>query len=122
MSKVGDWSYGDDYGDHLTFDGTIIKTFKSGEIKYLKNGKYHRCDGPAHILPSGKQEWYYDGLLHRLDGPAFITAFGAEFYYVNGRHVGKEVIDWINTNRITYPFSKDNEVLFNLRWADYQFG
>ena len=33
-------------------------------------GRLHRDDGPARVLPSGREEWYRHGLLHREDGPA----------------------------------------------------
>lgn len=41
---------------------------------HLKEGKFHREDGPAVYTDDGKyQIWARNGILHRLDGPALIT-------------------------------------------------
>ncbi len=39
-------------------------------IKYYRNGKLHRTDGPAVIYESGKMKYYRNGKLHRTNGPA----------------------------------------------------
>jgi hypothetical protein len=58
---------------------------KCNEIRWMRNGKLHRTDGPAIIRTDGMQEWYKDGLLHRADGPAIIRADGTQAWYVNGK-------------------------------------
>lgn len=37
---------------------------------YYRNGKLHREDGPAYVIPHLAEEYYRDGKLHREDGPA----------------------------------------------------
>lgn len=72
-------------------DGPTVFDEKKEYVKYYKNGKLHRIDGPAVIQPKyvdGKntiEEWYFHGLLHRDgDEPAvnntFITEAGFEGY------------------------------------------
>lgn len=102
--------------------GVTKYVLPGGEVKYLKNDVMHREDGPAHITPSGKQKWYYMGKIHRLDGPAFIAANGDYCYFVDGKEVTNEFIEWIKENNITYPFSKEAEVLITLRWFGHLFG
>jgi hypothetical protein len=49
------------------------------------DGRLDRRDGPARVLPSGREEWYRHGRLHRDDGPAIVHANGSEKWYVDGR-------------------------------------
>jgi len=74
---------------------------------YLKEGQYHREDGPAmechkniygrasfptrsrsglyyepvFIGKAGDQIWYQNGQKHRVDGPAFVNAIGDQIWY-----------------------------------------
>src|SRR4051795_12796555 len=50
-------------------------------------GRLHNDDGPARVLPSGREEWYRHGKLHREDGPAIEHANGSYKWYRDGvRH------------------------------------
>jgi len=65
-------------GDH---PAVIWKT--TGTIKFYKNGKRHRTNGPA-IMSPYQSEWWIHGIRHRLDGPAIESAHG-EAWYINGK-------------------------------------
>lgn len=106
--------------DHLS-DGTIKFVYKNDEVEYIKNGKYHRIDGPARKYVSGRLEWYYDGLLHNLGGPAVIAANGHQRYFIAGQAATIEMLDWINENNMKYPFTNEQQMLFKLCWSDYIF-
>jgi hypothetical protein len=53
-----------------------------GDIRWKRDGKHHRTDGPAVIHADGTQLWYINGTLHRLikDGPAVIHADGSQVW------------------------------------------
>jgi len=36
---------------------------EDGDLFWLKNGEYHREDGPAYISISGCEEWYLNGQI-----------------------------------------------------------
>ncbi len=50
-----------------------------------EDGRLHRDDGPAWILPDGTQSWYQHGEWHRDDGPAIIRANDTKEWYQHGR-------------------------------------
>lgn len=60
--------------------------------EWHQNGRLHRLDGPAMVLPNGMQRWYVDGRLHRADGPAVEMKSGRSWYYLNGRMVSESVL------------------------------
>ncbi len=41
--------------------GEFCVTYKSGTIRYFKDGQKHRTDGPAVISTHGHKFWYVDG-------------------------------------------------------------
>ena len=51
----------------------------------LKNGQYHREDGPAFEYADGTKEWYINDKLHRENGPAIEYADGDKGWYLNGK-------------------------------------
>ena len=51
---------------------------------YYLNGKLHREDGPALVIPYVKKAWYLNGKLHRIDGPAEEWDWGTKYWYLNG--------------------------------------
>lgn len=83
-----------------TFDHTInlsscdesnlpdgIHTFNKGDIvTYIKNGKFHREDGPAIEHGDGSQFWYENGLVHRDDGPAIEISHRKMWYRYGKLH------------------------------------
>lgn len=88
---------------------------ENGTIEWKLDGKLHREDGPAHILPNGTrawlvmgvqhregapavehdngfQLWYRHGQLHREDGPAVRHSDGYEAWYLHGTELkGKQL-------------------------------
>jgi hypothetical protein len=45
--------------DRFTIEKDTVQT------RYLKNGKYHRVDGPAVIWWDGFLEWWIDGVQYK---------------------------------------------------------
>ena len=60
----------------------ILQIDKFGTQCWCLNGKLHRENGPAIILPDGTKEWYLNGLLHRENGPAVESN---KAWYKNGK-------------------------------------
>ena len=57
---------------------------EKGESHWYLDGKRHRLDGPAVILPNGSKHWFINGIRHRDDGPAIVRANGTVHWYRNG--------------------------------------
>ena len=53
-----------------------------GTIRWYKNGRLHREDGPAIEYHDGGcgSEWFLNGKRHREDGPAIIWPSGQYWY------------------------------------------
>ena len=66
---------------------------EGGFLMFLKDGKYHREDGPAIIFEDGTRCWALNGLYHRVGGPAIETAEGYCDWFLNGREVTKSYHD-----------------------------
>jgi hypothetical protein len=64
-----------------------MKIDADGAKYWLLNGRYHREDGPAVVLPSGYEEWYLNGRFHREDGPAAYHPNGTKYWFLNGNRV-----------------------------------
>lgn len=76
--------------------------FSDGTKIWLKDGKYHRSNGPAEITETGTKVWCQHGLYHRTDGPAIEFATGQKKYYVDGLELTKKQFEifrfmWENT-------------------------
>lgn len=69
-------------GEYHREDGPAIKRYRS--YRWFINGKLHREDGPAVIYRDGSEEWYLHGKLHRTDGPAIELVDGTKEWYLNG--------------------------------------
>ena len=69
----------------------------------LKNGQYHREDGPAIEYADGTKFWFLNGKRHRKDGPAIEYASGYKAWYINGEeltedeHANQMFIKWCTT-------------------------
>ena len=61
-----------------------MEEWPDGTIKYYKNGKLHREDGPAIEWYDGTIEWWLNGYLHRTDGPAIERPNGTREWWING--------------------------------------
>ena len=70
-------------GKYHRTDGPAIEYVDGGK-EWLQNGKHHRADGPAVDLASGYKEWRQNGKLHRTDGPAVEHADGGKAWYIDG--------------------------------------
>ena len=73
-------------GDGVLFrlDRVVLFAWSDGEVRWRKNNKLHRDDGPA-AIDSSKTEWYQNGKLHRDDGPAYVHANGTKEWYQHGK-------------------------------------
>ena len=68
--------------DHPTFIGCLID--KYNDKAWVKNGKWHREDGPAIECASGYKAWYQNGKRHREDGPACEWSDGDKAWCLKG--------------------------------------
>jgi hypothetical protein len=65
--------------------GLPDRVLDDGTQQWLdENGRLHRDDGPALVLPNGQEEWYRHGILHREDGPAVVWPDGREAWCRHG--------------------------------------
>lgn len=76
-----------------TFTGAVID--EEGKMAFLKEGKYHREDGPAFLNPKRNkfsiyEGWWLNGVQHNLNGPARVNNDGSSSYYINGNWFRKE--------------------------------
>ena len=108
MTEIELYMSGGLNGKYIAIDGTET---------WYQNGQKHRLDGPARIWTDGSQEWWQNGLRHRLDGPVYIGADGTKWWAINGTDITKEVVDWMWSSSITWPFSKEVQLEFMLRFG-----
>ena len=57
----------------------------NGNQYWYKDGKYHRDDGPAVVMPGDGEYWYKDGKQHRDGAPAVLRETGDKIWMINGR-------------------------------------
>ena len=50
--------------------GPAVYCAHSTDALWYRDGRPHRCDGPAIIMSMPYEEWYQEGRLHRIEGPA----------------------------------------------------
>ena len=67
-------------------DGPAVEQ-SDGTKSWYRNGNLHREDGPAVEWSDGTKFWYRDGELHRKDGPAVEYSDGHQAWYLNGKEV-----------------------------------
>ena len=73
---------------------------------YDKDGINSRVGGPANIvIRDGYESWYQDGKLHREDGPAIILPNGTEKWIINNREIRIIAPD----GSVSYPFQGKGE-------------
>ncbi len=82
--KKAEW-YGN---EHNLPDGSYIN--KHGNVCYIKNGEWHREDGPAIEWSSGNKSWWVNGKRHREDGPAVEYSDGERSWYINNERCGNK--------------------------------
>ncbi|MHA6897984.1 hypothetical protein [Ralstonia pseudosolanacearum] len=71
---------------------------EDGVIKFYKNGRFHREDGPAIKWESGSEEWYLNGWLHREGKPAVEHpgAYRAWFVYGFPHREDGPAVEWLD--------------------------
>lgn len=108
-------------------DGTTAEMYWIGITD--NHCKLHRIRKPAHLIFYGdghlrEERWYYNGKLYRTTGPAMIlhTAVEDNFakicsWWINDNQILTEEVDlWMKENNINWPFDRDAEILFKLRF------
>ena len=75
-------------------DGHWIDGF--GREVWIKNGDYHRENGPSIIWKDGATTWYQNGRLHRTDGPADQTLDGKPLWCLDAQHYSLD--EWLEFN------------------------
>lgn len=73
-------------GDYHRVDGPAV-IYRDGSEQWCINGELHRDGGPAIIDVDGHREWWWYGSIHRLDGPAMIGREGSRSWYINDEKV-----------------------------------
>ena len=59
------------------------------DTAWCREGRHHRCDGPAMTNSMPYEEWYQEGRHHRIEGPAS-TFWSAGKWYIEGSIVHAE--------------------------------
>ena len=68
-----------------------------GREVWIKDGGWHRTDGPAVIKQNGAQAWCFEGKYHRIDGPAITWADGVMHWCIHdNRYYSFEA--WLKAN------------------------
>jgi hypothetical protein len=94
--------------------------FISGDVWILKNGFFHKEDGPAFISRYGGKEWYKEGKYHRFDGPAYEGVNGTKFWYIEGKECfPSEIMDYFKQFLILEK-EKGNDGLIWLKFLSDQ--
>ena len=91
-------------------DGHWIDSW--GREVWVKDGEYHRTDGPAAITYMGSMYWYKDGKQHRADGPAVIHPNGEMEWRLNG--AGFYFENWLKANN---EITDKQRVLIKLKYG-----
>src|SRR4051812_7124115 len=97
---------------------SVMKTFKDGSTDWRnEKGEYHRVDGPALEFSDGNKYWFINDCRHRSDGPA-VEQNGTKMWFLYGNHIPHEEVDkWLEENDYTYPFNKEIQTEFILRFS-----
>ncbi len=99
-------------------DYTGIVEYWNGNKRWIKNGKYHREDGPSAVWKDGTRGWHINGKLHRTEGPALEFVDSKQWFINNKRHrADGPAIEWRHGS-IEYwidnkPVSQKAQELFN---------
>jgi hypothetical protein len=104
--------------------------YPDGTIEWHLNGKLHRVDGPAVVVPGTYEAWYLNGELHRVDGPALsFLISGNRKWYLNGKphredgpavEQGDYIEWWLKGNRLTYEAFISSDLSEYPRMANYK--
>jgi len=78
-------------GEYHRWDGPAIE-HSDGTKYWFMNGNYHREGGPAIERCNGTKEWWINGCRHREGGPAFEGTDGTKYWFLNGKSAHPEAI------------------------------
>jgi hypothetical protein len=82
----------------LTSKGGVVQV--DGSIEWHDSqGRLHRSNGPARILPEGRREWFCRGALHRQGGAAVIHPDGRRAWYSGGEKLREETAEQLLLER-----------------------
>lgn len=99
------------------------------KVIWYDHGNIHRLNGPALVQTSSstvyykEEHWFKNHVRHRSSGPAIIylndkLAVLHCQWYLNGVYIDRRDIDiWHAENRISWPYNKNQEILFKLRFS-----
>jgi hypothetical protein len=98
INKKGTQLWYDDVTGELHRDDGPAIVVPDGREYWYQHGQLHRDGGPALVDPDVKQEWYQYGKLHREDGPAIICSSGSQHWCLTGIEFTKEdYLDMLET-------------------------
>jgi hypothetical protein len=80
---------------------TGIAIYPNGAKQWLKEGKFHRHDGPAMEWLDGSKEWWVEGKLHKENSPACEYVDGHKEWWVRDkRHrLDGPAIEYVNGSK-----------------------
>ncbi len=82
-----------------------------GTVRWYKDDKLHREDGPAIEYEGGAKAWYVNGKLHREDGPAWEASDGTKYWYLFDRSVTEEEFNhWLAKKQLNERLTEQLEV------------
>jgi len=92
-----------------------------GTIRYYKNDKLHREDGPALEWDFGDKEWWLNGVYHREDGPAVEGINNHREWWIHGKRHRKDgaAIIWDNNVKDYYyhgHYTRSKNQFYDEKW------
>ena len=100
-------------GKYHRTDGPALVCASNETLIYYQHGKYHRDDGPALVCASNEVLIYYQhGKHHRDDGPAYIDRRGQEWWLNNKCYTFSE---WVEAND---KMTGEQKVMLKLMYGD----
>ena len=86
-----------------------------GDKQWLKDGNFHRENGPAIENSDGTKQWYLHGKRHREDGPAVEWAGSFKEWWLHGEKVHPETLVDLHLSRgvFCYYDKEANELRFD---------
>tara|TARA_R100001510_G_C7557008_1_gene138524 strand:+ start:402 stop:695 length:294 start_codon:yes stop_codon:yes gene_type:complete len=86
-----------------------------GDKQWLKDGNFHRENGPAIENADGTKQWYLHGKRHREDGPAVEWVYGAKEWWLHDKRVHPETLVDLHLSRgvFCYYDEEANELRFD---------
>jgi hypothetical protein len=77
----------------------------------------YRTNGASVEFCDGSKYWLFNGEIHRSDGPAIERPNGYRSWYIRDRNCTNQVEEWLEENKIDYPFNDRTKLLFKLVWG-----